>query len=97
MARIVVVDDEEQTCKYLERQFVSDGHEVRTSLTGHEAIDLGHLFRPDILIADWIVIDDSWDPVRMVGSIRALEDCLQCHTARRDELLGAFTHEFSKK
>jgi hypothetical protein len=44
-----------------------------------------------------IVIDDSEDPIRMVGSIRAVEDCLQCHTARRGELLGAFTYEFSKK
>ena len=44
-----------------------------------------------------IVIDDSGDPVRMVGSIRALEDCLQCHTARRGELLGAFTYEFSRQ
>ncbi len=40
-----------------------------------------------------IVIDETPDRVRMVGSIRAATDCLKCHEVRRGELLGALTYE----
>lgn len=53
MARVIVVDDEAGICKYIAKQLQDDGHEVRIALAGDEAIDLGHLFRPEVLIADW--------------------------------------------
>ena len=31
--------------------------------------------------------------IEMVGSLRAAKQCLQCHDAKRGELLGAFTYE----
>lgn len=31
--------------------------------------------------------------IEMVGSLRAEEQCLQCHDAERGELLGAFSYE----
>ena len=52
MAKIVVVDDETMICKYLANRLRKDGHEVKVSETGDGAIDLGHLFKPDIVIAD---------------------------------------------
>lgn len=41
-----------------------------------------------------IVIDDPPQPaiVRMLGSLRAIEDCTQCHSVRQGDLLGAFTY-----
>lgn len=29
----------------------------------------------------------------MLGAVRAGNDCLQCHTGPRDNLLSAFSHE----
>jgi hypothetical protein len=33
------------------------------------------------------------DRIRMVGSVRAAKDCLDCHSVDRGHLLGAFTYE----
>ena len=40
-----------------------------------------------------LVIDDAPNRIRMVGSLRAGKDCLECHSVRRGELLGAFSYE----
>ena len=53
MARVVVVDDEIATGKYLGRRLIESGHEVRVTNLGDAAVDLGHLFRPDVLVVDW--------------------------------------------
>ncbi len=53
MAKIIVLDDEPIVCKVIECRLARDGHEVRVSTTGDEAIDLGYLFQPDLLITDW--------------------------------------------
>ena len=42
-----------------------------------------------------LVIDDRRDRIRMVGSLRAGNDCLQCHQASRGELLGALSYELA--
>jgi len=39
------------------------------------------------------MIDDSADRIRMVGSLRAAKNCLDCHSVQRGELLGAQTYE----
>ena len=40
-----------------------------------------------------LVIDDAHNRIRMVGSLRAGKDCMECHSVRRGELLGAFSYE----
>jgi hypothetical protein len=40
-----------------------------------------------------VVIDESPDRMRMIGSLRAAKDCLKCHSVQRGELLGALTYE----
>ncbi len=44
-----------------------------------------------------VVIKEQPGGIRMVGSIRAAKHCLECHSARRGELLGAFSYEFVPK
>jgi hypothetical protein len=39
-----------------------------------------------------LVIDDAPNRIRMVGSLRAGKGCLECHSVRRGELLGAFSY-----
>jgi hypothetical protein len=42
-----------------------------------------------------VVIDESVDHIRMVGSLRAAKSCLACHSVHRGDLLGAFTYELT--
>jgi hypothetical protein len=43
-----------------------------------------------------IVLNESEDSFEMVGALRAINSCLDCHRARRNEMLGAFTYRFSR-
>jgi hypothetical protein len=40
-----------------------------------------------------VMIEDTEDRIRMVGSLRAGQACLACHSVRRGDLLGALTYE----
>ncbi len=40
-----------------------------------------------------VAIDEAVERIRMVGSLRAAKSCLECHSVRRGELLGALTYE----
>jgi hypothetical protein len=42
-----------------------------------------------------VVIDEGAGRIRMVGSLRASKDCLECHTAHRGQLLGALSYELA--
>ncbi len=55
MSRVLVVDDEQDYCDELEVGLGRRGHEVRTAATGREAIRLGIRYRPDVLVADWML------------------------------------------
>jgi hypothetical protein len=39
-----------------------------------------------------VVVDDHEGRVRMLGSLRAGTQCLDCHAAQRGALLGAFSY-----
>lgn len=47
--------------------------------------------------ADDVVIEETDGVVRMLGALRAGNDCLRCHSVRRGELIGAFAYEFLRK
>ena len=42
-----------------------------------------------------IVIGAATQRIRMLGSLRAAKQCLDCHTVQRGELLGALTYELA--
>lgn len=71
MAKIVVVDDEKIICKYLANRLREDGHEVKVSETGDGAIDLGHLFKPDIVVAD-ICLDSDYNGLEVIEAIQSV-------------------------
>ena len=70
MSKIVVVDDEKNTCKYLANQLRKDGHEVEVSETGDGAIDLGYFFKPDIVVAD-ICLNSDYNGLEVVEAIQS--------------------------
>jgi hypothetical protein len=43
-----------------------------------------------------LVVEDGVNRIRMLGSIRAAKDCLECHQVRRGELLGAFSYDLDR-
>jgi two-component system, OmpR family, response regulator len=56
-ARVLIVDDE-ATCARILTTFLKDeGYDVRTALSGTEAVDLGATFVPDVLVSDWMLKD----------------------------------------
>lgn len=44
-----------------------------------------------------IVIDQQINTIRMMGAVRAAKQCLDCHSVRRGELLGAFSYLLDRK
>jgi hypothetical protein len=40
-----------------------------------------------------LVTDSTTNRIRMLGSLRATKQCLECHSAKRGDLLGAFSYE----
>jgi two-component system OmpR family response regulator len=53
MARVLIVEDESGVREPLTELLRLRGHEVRTAGTGRAALEIGHAFRPDVLITDW--------------------------------------------
>jgi hypothetical protein len=43
-----------------------------------------------------LIVDDGLNRIRMLGSLRAGKDCLECHQVKRGELLGAFSYELHR-
>lgn len=39
-----------------------------------------------------VVTESSLNQIRMMGSLRAAKQCMQCHSAKRGELLGSFSY-----
>ena len=53
--RVLLAEDEAVFSEYVSATLKAQGWEVDTASTGHEAIDIGVLRRPDVLIADWLL------------------------------------------
>ena len=56
--RVLIVDDEEMYRYYLSQFLSREGYEVRTAGSGHEGIEVGQDFVPDLLVADWKLEND---------------------------------------
>ncbi len=55
--RVLIADDEERYRDYLRAVLAEHGHVVSTVDSGRVAIDHGVRFRPDVLVADWLLRD----------------------------------------
>ena len=53
--RVLIVDDEEQTCSLLSRFFAMKGYETRSVCRGEEAVALAGVFRPHIVLLDLLM------------------------------------------
>jgi DNA-binding NtrC family response regulator len=55
MPKVLVVDDEQGYCDFLQLHLGLAGYEVEIATAGREAIDRGVSYRPDILVTDWLL------------------------------------------
>lgn len=69
MAKIVILDDQPEICESIRLRLSRDGHDVRISNVGDEAIDFGHLFKPDLLITDWR-LGNEYDGLEVAEAFR---------------------------
>lgn len=53
MAKIVLLGSSLDTCETRKNWLMAEGCDVRVAQVGAEAIDLGYLFKPDLLVTDW--------------------------------------------
>ncbi|HPW76823.1 MAG TPA: response regulator [Candidatus Omnitrophota bacterium] len=69
MAKIVIVDDEEDLLEFMESYFKSRGHEVFTAVGGREAIPLILNQRPDVALID-VRLKDDVDGLKVIRDVR---------------------------
>jgi len=55
MARILVIDDEEDMAKIITLVLETDGHEIRTQLSPDLAVETAKEFQPDVVLLDLVM------------------------------------------
>ncbi|TXK17756.1 response regulator transcription factor [Homoserinibacter sp. GY 40078] len=55
MARVVIVDDDQDLRRLLERRLVREGHDVVTAADGIEGLALIREYQPDLVVLDWMM------------------------------------------
>jgi DNA-binding response OmpR family regulator len=68
MARILVVDDEEDIRRYYTEELSDDGHQVSAVATGHELLGVIDPFEPDVVVLDIKLVD--YDGLELLKEIR---------------------------
>ncbi len=59
MHRVLVVDDEIAYRAHLKRGLTEGGFAVAVAASEREALELAPRFRPDVVVADWLLGDDA--------------------------------------
>jgi hypothetical protein len=60
-----------------------------------DAFEAGGL--KQLVDGEYLVVGEAADKLRMLGSVRAVEQCEKCHGAERGDLLGAFSYTLRRK
>ena len=69
MARILVVDDDRNCAAFLRLFLTDEGHEVRSAVSGKDAMQAAGVMTPDLLITDWL-LKDGTDGLGLARSLR---------------------------
>jgi DNA-binding response OmpR family regulator len=78
MRRILIVEDEpdalEMLVSWMQHQ---SGWEIRSAQSGRSAVELSKTFKPDVVIADYLLQDDVTG-VDVIAEVRAQEESVRC-------------------
>lgn len=69
MARILVVDDDRNCAAFLRLFLTDEGHEVRSAVSGKDAMEAAAVLKPNLLITDWL-LKDGTDGLALARSLR---------------------------
>lgn len=72
MARILVVDDEEDMANVIRLVLESDGHEIRVELAPEMAVDAAKEFAPELVLTDLVM--PGMDGHQVFRALRELPD-----------------------
>jgi DNA-binding response OmpR family regulator len=70
MARILIVDDDENICALYEEELREENHEVDVAYNGKESIEKLKTFQPDIIVMD--IRMPEMDGIEALGKIIAM-------------------------
>jgi DNA-binding NtrC family response regulator len=76
MTKVLVVDDEPQYGVILKDCLAREGHEVKTAANPQDAMSCGEKWKPDVLIADWM-LRGQIDGLHVANTMRAIYPALQ--------------------
>jgi len=76
MIRVLIAEDEPSFRELLESALRSHGYDTRSAATGREAIEVGARFRPDVLIADWM-LRNHYHGLHVAETVRLIQPDLQ--------------------
>lgn len=102
MGRILVVDDEKFICESLRRVLSNEGHEVRDSYSGEEALSLLKDYSPDVIILDFKMPGlDGLEVCRRIRSNQKTKDIpiimVTVHPQEKEMALKAGANDFLSK
>ncbi len=68
MARILLVDDDQNIRRYYTEELSDDGHQVSAVASGHQLLRIINLFKPHVVILDIKLVD--YDGLEVLKEIR---------------------------
>ena len=68
MARILLVDDDQNIRRYYTEELSDDGHQVSAVASGHQLLRTIDLFKPDVVVLDIKLVD--YDGLELLKEIR---------------------------
>ena len=68
MARILLVDDDQNVRRYYTEELSDDGHQVSAVASGHQLLRIINLFKPHVVILDIKLVD--YDGLEVLKEIR---------------------------
>jgi CheY-like chemotaxis protein len=94
MPNIIVLDNNKETRIAISNLLKSKGHHVHAVDRASDAIDLGHLLKPELLITDW-KLEDEYDGFEVCEAFRfANSNVRLIMTADAESIDGEPRHDF---
>jgi DNA-binding response OmpR family regulator len=75
--RVLLVEDELAALELMQWWTEERGWEVRTARSGQVAVEIGKLFKPDVLITDYCLQDDV-NGVDVIQQLRSADASVRC-------------------
>jgi two-component system, response regulator, stage 0 sporulation protein F len=71
MHRILLIDDDTATVRWMYRALSEQGYDVRTAVSAAQALDCALEFQPELLCTDWF-LQDGIDGVELARRLKEL-------------------------